>query len=146
MSRGTNWSAKRFIEHAEMQTGLRLPRRSASWIGLVDAAGAAFGFLAAIVLFVMFGVWGLAPAIVAFVGAVLVRMDPGKFPENCATMGDLARIVCTYNFGRLAHEGARVNATELWSALTAVVSRYSPVPIAQMHPEALLLGSQSRAA
>jgi hypothetical protein len=41
---------------------------------------------------------------------------------------------------------ARVNATELWSALTAVVSRYSPVPIAQMHPEALLLGSQSRAA
>jgi hypothetical protein len=58
-------------------------------------------------------------------GIVLAALDPGVLPDDCRTMGDLARQAVPQNFGYLARLGARHSAEDVWQALLAIVARHS---------------------
>lgn len=137
----TDGSAKRFFKDIEAATGLRLARRAPSWIGTLAAVGLLGGLLGVMAvgtssaIGLHFWKWAWAPAAMIAFAPILWSLDPGEFPENCETLGDLARRVSRLNFGRFANAGARVNRTELWDALTEVASRYSSLPIGQMCPK-----------
>jgi hypothetical protein len=131
---------------------LRLPHKAATWIGQLGAVSLLAGLLglatvgAPAAVGVLPGRWAWAPAAMIALAPVLFVLDPGAFPEDCPTLGDLARKVSRLNFGVFADAGARANGKELWDALIEIASRYSSVPPGEMRPEALLLESQRRAA
>jgi hypothetical protein len=140
-------STKRLFQIVEARTGLRLPPKSNSWIGLSGAAGVIAGFVGAIPAGVLLGAQGLEIAgVLVGIGLLMVYIDPGKFPEDCNTIADLSKRVAKLNVGHLAKAGARAGEKELWDTLTEVASRYSSVPIAMMNPKSLLLRSQRAAA
>ena len=147
-----NNSVRRFFTDIEGETGLRLPQKAASWVGKLGGASVVAGLLGVMAvgalcgLGLLSGKWAWAPAAMIAFAPILWSLDPGEFPKNCETLGDLARRVSRLNFGRFAKAGARVNRKELWDALTELASRYSSLPIGQMCPEALLLESQRDAA
>jgi hypothetical protein len=139
-------SAKRLLRHLELQTRLRLPRKSPSWIGWLALTGLVAGVLLAIPMLVSYGWWGLVPVVMVVAARRIMDIDPGKFPVECQTLGGLAKKVSILNFGHLAKDGARANDSDLWKALTEVVARYSSVPSVEIRTEALLLESQREAA
>ena len=135
----TSLSARRLFRAIEKQSGLRLPRPDKSWIGILGAAtllgipccipiGLACGYLAGIGTFAL-----------VFFGGLLQRLDPGRIPGNCQTLGDLSKRVSALNFGRLVNIGAQAREPALWSALTEIVAPYTAVSSAEMRPEALML-------
>jgi hypothetical protein len=111
-----------------------------TWLGTIGAIG---GGLAVIPVAIFYGFWALAPIAI---GSLLIRLDPGKFPKNCKTLGDLAAKMSKLNVGYFADKGARVSDTQLWEALTEIVSAYSSLRPEAMRRECLLLSSQRKAA
>ncbi len=113
------------------------------WFGVTGALG---GLLGMLIVGIVYGAWALAPGILVVTAVALMFIDPGKFPADCETLGELSTKVARLNFGHLAKAGARVTQKELWDSLTEVVSQYSSTPTTEMTSDALLLRSQRSAA
>jgi len=135
-------SVRRLFKQIHMQTGLKLPSKAYSWMGWIGASSALLGIVGVIPISILFGWWAIVPVVCIASAFVLLPLDPGRFPKQCETLGELSTKVSRLNFGQLAKAGARVTERELWNSLTEVVSRYSSVAASEMHADALLLRKQ----
>jgi hypothetical protein len=142
----TKTSVRHFFRNLEFASSLRLPQKDYSWIGVIGLTSAITGLLSVPIVGGFFGWWALISALMLLIGCSLLRFDPGAFPKDCRTLGDLAERVSILNFGRLAKEGARVGDANLWKALTELTSPYTSVPPHQMSREASLVRVQRKAA
>ena len=98
-------------------------------------------------------IWLLLTAIVArhlwyigvaagMLGLTLVLLDPGRLPADCRTQGGLARKIAVLNFGHLHAQGAKARDRDLWAALVEILSEYTLLPKAEIHPGTLILRRQ----
>lgn len=125
-----------------------LERRLAAELGgklsITTLAGpGAIGLIAAMVgvgaVFVAFSepaaLWwvGLAP-----LGALLVRLDPGRF--EAVTVGDVARDFALRNFARLADEGADRRPAAVWRAVQALAADAVGMAPGEVGRETRLMG------
>lgn len=135
----TGIHTRMWLKELGQRSGLRGPQWKAT---LVGQAGT--------LLMVVGLVWLLLTALVArhlwptgaaasMLGFVLIRVDPGKLPADCQTLGGLARKVAGLNFGGLYAQGAKARDQDLWDALVEVLSEYTLLPKAEIYPGTLLL-------
>src|SRR3546814_6753959 len=61
----------------------------------------------------------------AYAGLWLRHLDRRRLPRRCDTIGDLARLVTEQNRGRLARDGARLTAPELWRIVQQLAAEES---------------------
>ena len=141
-----HWPAKSLLKQLSLLSGLRLPRPALSKVGHAGAIS---------ILFVVPGVFASAllkdlSPLAAFwsfwflviagpIGALLLKIDKGRLPDNCGTVADLARMAAAKNFGMLAREGARWNDESLWLALIETLSERTVLPKSDIRPDTLLL-------
>jgi hypothetical protein len=137
-------SVKQFLITTEKRSGLPLPRKSRTWLGNLGIGVAILGFIGPIPGAVLLGGWTiLGIPLMIGAGGFLMNMDPGKFPDDCQTLGDLSKRATRLGFSQVTKPGTRTAEREIWEVLTTIVAQYSKTPAAQMKPSALLLGSRS---
>jgi acyl carrier protein len=137
LSRLDSTSAHVLFKDLERATGLNLPMADLTRIGLIGEAillpSLAVGFVGAIPAFVYSRidgpysdvVWWLW--IIAFLGGivlsvVLARLDPGRIPEDCRTLGGLAKRTAELSYGRLIRLGAARRDEDIWKLLVKTFS------------------------
>ena len=126
--------------------GLRLPRWKAT---LVGKAGSWMIFAGLVLLFLTAMVAPtLSPTgvLVGVVGFGLTWIDLGRLPADCRTLGGLVRKVAGLNFGDLYTQGAKPRDKDLWNTLLGVLSEYTFLPRAEIHPGTLILHKQLQSA
>jgi len=137
---------RRFLRKLGRRSGFQTPRWKATLVGQTGG-------------WMMFAglIWLLLTAIVArhlwytgvtvgVLGLVLVLLDPGRLPADCRTLGGLARKIAVLNFGRLHVQGAKARDRDLWAALVEILSEYTLLPKAEIHPGTLILRGQPHSA
>ena len=139
-------SVKRHFKEIRRRAGLRVPRVGCTWLGQIGTALLVMSAAVLLVVAKWSPEWWLLPILVCGSGVVLHRFDPGTFPIDCPTLGDLARKVAALNYGRFVIEGAGSRDNELWTALLEVLSEHSTLPKTEIRMETLLLQSQLWAA
>src|SRR3546814_19946442 len=63
----------------------------------------------------------------AYAGLWLRHLDRRRLPRRCDTIGDLARLVTEQNRGRLARDGARLTAHEIWRIIQQLAAEESGI-------------------
>jgi hypothetical protein len=136
-------SVKQFFITTQARSKLPLPRKARTWMGNLGIAVAIFGIFGPIPGAVLVGGWTILsiPLLIA-AGGYLLNTDPGKFPSDCQTLGDLSRHAARLGFGRLARAGAKAGEREIWDVLTTIVAEHAQLPAAEMRPETVLLRTQ----
>lgn len=135
-------SARAVFKTLRMRTGLRLPPRRLTSLGDFGMWCLVAGPIGLIATFGLDRQLWPVPALAIAIGVPLLMVDPGKFPAELQTLGDLSRTVAGLNFGQLAAAGAEPRDKDLWNALTEVLSQYSILPKSEMQPGTFLLQSQ----
>jgi hypothetical protein len=115
-----------FVKSLEDRSGLRLPRPVLGWVGGLGIALALGGMLGAIAAHRLDAL-GLFVA-----GVVLSRVDPGRLPKDCRTVGALAKKAANLSFGRLVKQGADARDGHLWQALVEILADLALVPADQI--------------
>jgi len=118
-------------------TGLRLPSFQLTRSGFIGTYLFVAGLIGCIFA-VLESIWlvgGIAaPAV--FIGALLIKLDPGKLPEGVLTVGDLARRAAPLNSEKLRLDGGR--PADRWSVLAALASEHGVLPPDEIGPETFL--------
>lgn len=136
-------SVKLFLIATEKRSGLPLPRKARTWLGNLGIGVAILGFVGPIPGAVLLGGWTiLGIPLMIGAGGFLMNMDPGKFPHDCQTLGDLSKRVTKLGFSQVAKTGGRTGEREIWDVLTTIAAQYSETPVAQMKPSAPLHRNQ----
>jgi hypothetical protein len=139
----------------EKASGLRLPRLAVarSWPLLVAVSimGSAIPVVLTGLVLTFFSISlgdclvALAPALLLG-GLVLVLAasvaDPGRLPDDCRTLGKLAKRTAARNYGQLIVAGAAVSEAEIWHVMIEVFGDLSNVPAAEITRETYFLQSQ----
>ncbi len=139
-------SPKAVFRQIHTETKMRLPGLGLSGMGQIGLALLLGGLLGLLGAAVGTHQWAVVSVLVATTGAVLMRLDPGRFPASCKSLGDLARKVAGLNFGAFLSAGAGCRERDVWSALIEVLSEHSSLPKTEIREETVLLRSQLRAA
>jgi hypothetical protein len=145
--------ARPLFRELERRTGLNMPRQSFSWIGKTGG-WIALSWLAAIAFDLLLPptykpilqvlsiyCWSALPFAFA-----LAQFDPGRFPKNCRTFGDLATKVSEVSYGKLVKAGAATSEQVIWTTLTEAVESITNVPAAKIARETLFFASQQKKA
>jgi hypothetical protein len=129
----------------EAACGLHLPCPDPTPAGCIAALGVFSAIMAAsCAVAAMVAGSALSGAVVGFIVALaaalvfLACVDPGRLPEGCMTLGDLARRAAAMNYGRLVKMGARHRDGDIWENLTELLSRYA-LPKAEITRETVFL-------
>ena len=147
----TPYSNLRFLERGrtrnslrmlECETGLHMPKTELTRIGHI-AAFVGFAMALAGVFLPNPGLESVVLGVLAgwAVAAIVYKLDPGRLPGNCETLGGLARVVAFENFGRLARMGARHTREDTWQILLEALSSYA-LPKSEITRETVFLQSQ----
>ena len=130
----------------EADTELKMPATRAGWSGI--AGSLCFAVAVAILAFTT-----LAPPLRIFAagasgyaGLWLRHIDRRRLPHGCKTLGDLARRVTEQNRGRLARDGARLTASEVWRIIQQLAAEESGVAPDLIGPETTFFRTKARAA
>lgn len=140
----------------EKSSGLRMPRPALGLVGKIGAAIAligAFGCLAMIV-------WALLEAFISGAaghrlgttsialffggllgGSLLIRVDAGRLPADCPTLGALAAKAGHLSFGRLVKQGADARDGSIWKVMVETLSDFANVPAEQITRDTYFLQS-----
>lgn len=145
-------SAKRFLAKLHRSTGLNMPKQQMSWIGGVGGSVFILSLLALIPVAILVGKhiiasdWG-RPIVVGIVGGLAVLfLDPGRLPEDCATLGGLANKVAILNYGRFAKLGALSDKASLWENYVELLCELSATPKNEINAETVFFRHQLKAA
>jgi len=135
----TRTGARAFRDRLQSATGLNLPAMAGGWLSGLGFA-ALVAFLVLLIGWVVFKGWFAgAGALAAFGLAVLLfRIDPQILPQDCRTLGGLARRTATRSFGRLAAEGASVDEAGVWEALKTLLVEDCEADPKRIRPSATL--------
>jgi hypothetical protein len=130
----------------EADTNLKMPATRAGWPGI--AGGLCFAIAVAILAFTT---WApplriFAAGATAYAGLWLRHIDRRRLPHGCKTLGDLARPVTEQNRGRLARDGARLTAPEVWRIIQQLAAEESGVDPDLIGPETTFFRTKARAA
>jgi len=139
-------SPKRLFKQIETETRLHLPPPTNSWLGRVAFAVAATAFLGMIPVHMLYPGWTLFTILLIPVSIWTFSIDPGRYPGDCRTLGDLAKKTAQLNFGPLLEAGARPRQGDQWEVLTEILSGYGTLPKAAITPETLILPAKRYAA
>ncbi|WP_454888805.1 hypothetical protein, partial [Sphingobium indicum] len=130
----------------EADTDLKMPATRAGWLGIVS--GLCFAVAVAILAFTT-----LAPPLrifaagaSAYAGLWLRHLDRRRLPRRCDTIGDLARLVTEQNRGRLARDGARLTAPEIWRIIQQLAAEESGIDPDLIGSETTFFRAKVRAA
>ena len=129
-----------FLKRLGSKSRLRMPSPMMTLPGKTGFLLAVAGFLGLLVVGAVSRSDLPWPMLVVLAGMGLMRLDPGRFPSGCRTLGDLAEKVAARNFGKLIAEGAAPREKHLWSALLDVLSDYAAVPASEIGPDTQLIG------
>lgn len=127
----------RLFEKLAKDSGLRLPSYQPTWLGVTGGIMLMGGILFALIA--MFkGHWVVSStfALVALVGVVLLRLDPGRFPPGIVTVADLVRRTASLNAARLKEAGGR--PADRWSVLVALAAEHGVLSSDQIYPGTFL--------
>lgn len=138
--------AKSAFASIEKNSGLRLPPVAMATTGFVGCLLFVISAIAAVVLSAFLGKSLLslqigACAVAIMVGYFLVRVDPGKLPKGCATLGDLSRKTATVSYGKLIKSGAAHRNEDIWNTLLDLLSCYA-LPRSEITRDTVFLQSQ----
>lgn len=142
----TTMANRTLLKRLRFHSGLRLPRRRAGLCGVLGAWGIAVGAVAVLATALLAPHLRSAALPLIGLGAILVLVDPGRLPTDCATLGGLSKKVSGLNFGRLSSVGAAPREKDLWNALVDVLSEHVVLPKAEICPETFLLQKELRLA
>jgi hypothetical protein len=138
---------KSFVKSLGERSGLRLPRPESGPIGMTGIAVVLIAFFAGIVALVLAGAAGLVLLVAGFVvGWILMRIDEGRLPTNCRTLGDLAVRTAALSYGRLVKQGADARDGPMWKALSEILADFAGVPPDQIGRETFFLQCSPRGA
>jgi hypothetical protein len=62
-------------------------------------------------------------------------------PEQCATLGDLAKKTANLSYGLLVKQGADASESRIWQVLTEVLSDFTSVPAGAITRDTYFLAS-----
>jgi hypothetical protein len=130
----------------EVETGLQLPKPSLMWVGVSGCLVLFLSLFVAFILLTFFHQPLLSGAIGACVAASIVgyaifRIDPGKLPRDCETLGGLAKKTASLNFGRLIKLGASRRDIDIWNNMIDLLSDYA-LPRSEINRETFFLQTQ----
>lgn len=131
---------KRLFARVSAETGLRMPSGEGGWlsvIGLLLLPGSLAAVVAAAIAEPV--AWGALAVSLFAAGVLAFRFDPRVVPEDCRTLGDLARVVARMNFGKLTKEGGAVRLDALWTTLAGLLARHADIPSGDIDRDALLM-------
>ena len=130
----------------EADTGLKIPATRAGWLGIVG--GLCFAVAIAILAFTTLAppLRIFAAGLSGYAGLWLRHIDRRRLPHGCETIGDLARLVKEQNRGRLARDGARLTAPEVWRIIQQLAAEESGVDPDLIGPETTFFRTKARAA
>lgn len=116
------------------------------WVGI--AGGLCFAITVAILAFTT---WApplriFAAGLSGYAGLWLRHIDRRRLPHECETIGDLARLVAEQNRGRLARDGARLTADEIWRIIQQLAAEESGIDPDLIGPETAFFRAKARAA
>ncbi|MEH3124162.1 MAG: hypothetical protein PGN16_19715 [Sphingomonas phyllosphaerae] len=130
----------------EADTDLKMPATRAGWLGI--AGDFCFAVAVAVLAFAT-----LAPPLrifaagaSAYTGLWLRYIDRRRLPRGCDTTGDLARLVTEQNRGRLARDGARLTASEIWRIIQQLAAEESGIDPNLIGPDTTFFRAKARAA
>lgn len=113
--------ARPLLHRLHLQTKLEMPSYELTWLGLLGTASLLAGF---VYLIISLGtrVIDIPYAVLIFgAGIAALAIDPGVWPRNCRTVGQLSQLVARRNVTRLGGMGARVGSTEIWDAIVDIL-------------------------
>jgi hypothetical protein len=70
-----------------------------------------------------------------------MRIDVGRLPADCRTLGALAAKAGRLSFGRLVRQGADARDSRIWKAMVETLSDFANVPADQITRETCFLQS-----
>src|SRR3546814_4617745 len=125
---------------------LKMPATGAEWLWI--CSGLCFAVAVAILAFTT-----LAPPLRIFAagasadaGLWLRHLDRRRLPRRCDTIGNLARLVTEQNRGRLARDGARLTAPEIWRIIQQLDAEESGIDPDMIGSETTFFRAKVRAA
>jgi len=71
----------------------------------------------------------------------LAWLDPGRLPEGCNTLGELAEKTAILSYGILIEQGADARADQLWRVLVSVLAGFSGLPPGEINRHTYFLQS-----
>ncbi|MDR6790234.1 hypothetical protein J2Y58_003614 [Sphingomonas sp. BE138] len=130
----------------EADTDPKMSATRAGWPGIVG--GLCFAVAVAILAFTTLAppLRIVAAAASAYAGLWLRHIDRRRLPHGCETLGDLARLVAEQNRGRLARNGARLTASEVWRIIQQLAAEESGIDPDLIGPETTFFRKKARAA
>jgi len=114
---------------------LRLPRPDVGPVGRVGCALVLVGVFGAVAGFVAMLLGGLVA------GVALLRIDAGRLPKTCRTLGALAAKAANLSYGRLVKQGADARDDRVWKVMVEILSDFADVPADQIVRETYFLAS-----
>ena len=138
----TGLSARRLLKEIGRRSELQLPVCRATLVGQVGGWTVLAGLTGLLLAAIAAPHLWFAGAAAGFLGFVLTRVDPGRLPSDCQTLGSLARKVAGMNFGTLHGQGAKLRDRDIWNALVEVLSEHSVLPKTSIRPEVLISRNQ----
>ena len=144
--------ARTTVKELEKETGLRLPELELTGRGYFGCLSVLVAFCAAMGISSFYhlgyfsGLSGFV-AVVTFVALewAILRLDPGKLPIDCSTLGGLATRVAALNYGFLIKVGASHCDREIWKSLLELLSGYA-LSKSEINRDTYFLQSQLRKA
>ncbi len=146
---------RNLVKTLETSSKLRLPSPSHTIVGKIGGAVALIGGLGGVVsicvgLFLALAIDGggtfvrLSPVLLVaglIIGGALIRLDPGRLPDSCSTLGALAAQSGNLSCGRLIREGASAESSGIWKVLVEILGDFADVRAAQIGRETYFLKS-----
>lgn len=139
-------SPRSLFAEAQKHCDLRLAPLSGTNMGAIGALLILAALVGApILLIAHINGWLILALAVGFIasGMALIRLDPLSFGRELQTVGDLARIMVSDNYGALIRLGGRSDADAVWAALVELAARGSEsLRAEQIKPGTIILQSQ----
>ena len=120
-------------------TGLRLPSCKLTSLGVVGGF-LLLGGIIGVVVALFNGHWivSAAFALIALVGTILLRVDPGRFPTGIFTVADLVRRTAPLNVAYIKEVGGR--PADRWSILVALAAEHGSLSPDHIGPDTVFHG------
>jgi len=82
----------------------------------------------------------------AMSGFWVMQMFPDRVPEGCWTVGDLAKRIAAYNYGRFIRLGARQTEDEVWDAMCEALAEFALIPKSEITRDTVFYDGQIKKA
>lgn len=140
----TGLSARKLLKEVGRRSELQVPAWKSTLLGQVGGWTMLAGLTGLLLVAIVAPHLWFACVAMGLLGFVLTRVDPGRLPHDCQTLGELARKIAGLNFGTLHAQGAKPRDQDLWDALVEVLSEHTVLPKADIHPGTMILRKQQR--